>query len=197
MAAGARPWSLATGPEREVVVPWRHAQRAAYILLLGAYLTVGCGRAPATSVNGPRADENPRRVTASQTDELRERLARLVRRGYSLEVRQNEHDPYRWRSSGEFTGVTFYFKGDELFDKRRGKKRPCIELTFLPAAYDGEPIPFGEDRVETQVMLSVAELLGKWRDLKVFGCRDFGYALPEKGPLSERNIRRTLGLIQE
>lgn len=117
--------------------------------------------------------------------------------GYVLDVQRDQHDPYRWQSSGCFPGVTFYLNGDEAYQKREGKKRPCFYITFMPEAYDGNPIPFTEDQGKIQVVLFSAKFLG-WRGhLRVYACRDFGYGLPDNGKLSENNLRKSLDIKKE
>jgi hypothetical protein len=125
-----------------------------------------------------------------------ERILRpLVPRDYSLEIRKKEHDPYRWRSPGEFSGVTFYFKGDESWTKREAKRRPCIYLTFMPDAYNGIALSPSEDAPKGSVRVFPSRYLGKWRKLQVYACRDFGYRLPEQGNFSEQNLRKAIGVV--
>jgi hypothetical protein len=135
-------------------------------------------------------------IAKEEVEALQPAVEKLLPEGYGLEVRREQRDPYRWRSAGGFSGVTFYLKGEEAYSKREGKRKPCVYITFMPAGYDGKPVPFSEQGTD-QVLLGNAKFLG-WRGgLRVYACRDFGYGLPESGSLSENSLREGLGIRRE
>lgn len=135
-------------------------------------------------------------VCKERQDVLQTLVRELLPPDYGLGIR-HERDPYRWQSAGKFTGVTFSLKGDGVFDKREGKNRPHVYITFMPRNYDGKPMGISDDQGKTQVMAFPAKFLGLRRDLRVYACRDFGYGLPERGALSEGNLRKVLGIQEQ
>lgn len=134
-------------------------------------------------------------VSREQQDVLQALVRELLPSDYGLDI-CHEPDPYRWRSAGKFTGVTFFLKGDDTFDKREGKKRPHVYITLMPKDYDGKPMDNSEDQ-KIQFFKFPAKFLGFRGELRAYACRDFGYGLPESGVLSEGNIRKVLGIHED
>jgi hypothetical protein len=165
------------------------------LVVLGICVAV-CINCSAERQAGVEQETARTKIANGDIEPLQPIVEEFLPEGYVLDVKRDQHDPYRWQSSGCFTGVTFYLKGDEAWQKREGKKRPCVYITFMPEAYDGKPAST-EDQGKFQVASFSAKFLG-WRGpLRVYACRDFGYSLPDNGELSENNLRKLLNIKKE
>jgi hypothetical protein len=174
------------------------ATRNKFIYYVGLVLIIfSCSTSGSTPLSDNHKSEN---VTSDQKAALEDILRPLVPEGYSFEIRQDQHDPFRWHSSGAFSGITFYFESNEPITKTKlpeGKERHrSVYLTFMPENYIGVALSPDEDGAQAlPVDMFPSKYLGKYQKLQVYACSEFGYSLPMEGKLSEDNLRKTIGIV--
>ena len=156
-------------------------------------------------LSGHAADSTPssdsqksNNINSEQIVTLEGILKSLTPEGYSFKILNNQHNPYRWSSSGDFSGITFYFDSNgpqhSMVPLSEGEElRTSVYITFMPEEYVGVSLHDNDSALQVPVVPS--KYLGKYQTLQVYGCSTFGYSLPKKGQLSEDNLRKTIGIV--